>query len=92
MVPVGAAIAACYYLGASGQPSMYLVAVGLTLVRMYLGTLDGLMAEHFQKSTPLGAIVNRVAPELCDVMYLSSSPWPGPSGRRWVWESSRSRG
>ena len=70
MVPIGAAIAACYYFGAAGQTWLYLVAIGLTFLRMYLGTLDGLMAERFDKATPVGAIVNKVAPELCDVMYL----------------------
>ena len=70
MVPTGAAIAACYYFGAAGQTWLYLAAIGLTFLRMYLGTLDGLMAERFEKETPVGAILNKVAPELCDVMYL----------------------
>jgi CDP-diacylglycerol--glycerol-3-phosphate 3-phosphatidyltransferase len=70
MLPVGAAIAACYAFGSAGQTWLYLVAIGLTGLRMYLGTLDGLMAERFEKQTPVGAIVNKVAPEFCDVMYL----------------------
>ena len=70
MIPVGMAIAGCYYEGSHGQPVLYLVAIALTLLRMYLGTLDGLMAEHFKKGTPNGEIINRLTPELSDVMYL----------------------
>jgi CDP-diacylglycerol--glycerol-3-phosphate 3-phosphatidyltransferase len=71
MVPVGAAVAACYYFALEGRPVFYLGAMVLTLVRMFLGTLDGLMAEHYKKGTPNGEIVNRLAPEICDVLYLS---------------------
>ncbi len=70
MLPVGAAIAACYVGGAHGPAWLYLVAVALVFVRMFLGTLDGLVATHFQRSSKAGEIVNRLAPELCDAMYL----------------------
>ena len=70
MIPVGAGIAACYYFAAQGQTVLYLVAIALTFLRMYLGTLDGLMAEHYKKGTPKGEMINRLTPELCDVMYL----------------------
>ena len=70
MIPVGVAIAACYYFAAQGQNVLYLVAIALTFLRMYLGTLDGLMAEHYKKGTPQGEMINRLTPELCDVMYL----------------------
>ncbi|MCR4336951.1 MAG: hypothetical protein NUV91_04010 [Candidatus Omnitrophica bacterium] len=70
MIPVGAGIAACYYFAAQGQNVLYLAASVLTFLRMYLGTLDGLMAEYYQKGTRQGEIINRLTPELCDVMYL----------------------
>lgn len=70
MIPVGVGIAACYYFAAQGQSVLYLVAIALTFLRMYLGTLDGLMAEHYRKGTPQGEMINRLTPELCDVMYL----------------------
>ena len=70
MIPVGVAIAGCYYFAAQGQNVLYLVAIALTFLRMYLGTLDGLMAEHYKKGTPQGEMINRLTPELCDVMYL----------------------
>ena len=70
MLPVGAAIAGCYWAGAHGRPWLWLVATGLILVRMYLGTMDGLVATHFGKSSKSGEIVNRLAPELCDVACM----------------------
>ena len=70
MIPVGAAIAVCYYFAIQGQNVLYLVAIALTFLRMYLGTLDGLMAEHYKKGTPQGEMINRLTPELCDVMYV----------------------
>ena len=37
---------------------------------MFLGTLDGLAAVHYKKGSDLGELINRVTPELCDVMFL----------------------
>ncbi len=70
LIPVGVAISGCYFFAAGGIPQLYLVAVGLTFLRMFLGTLDGLMAEHFQKSSPQGEIINRLTPEVCDCLCL----------------------
>jgi CDP-diacylglycerol--glycerol-3-phosphate 3-phosphatidyltransferase len=72
IVPVGAATAACLWLGAGGRPWLYLVAIALVFVRMFLGTLDGLVATHYGKASPQGEIVNRLAPELCDALYLAA--------------------
>jgi len=71
MLPVGVAIAATYYF-AFGHPWLYLAGIGLVFLRMFLGTLDGLVAVHFEKGTPKGELVNRIAPELCDAMYLTA--------------------
>jgi len=72
LLPVGLATAAAYYFGTQGHAWLYLVGLGLILLRMFLGTLDGLVAVHYGKSTPKGELVNRIAPELCDVMYLAA--------------------
>ena len=82
LLPVGLVTAAVYYFAVSSGPTwLYLVGIVLVFVRMFLGTLDGLMATEFDKATPLGAVVNRVAPELCDVMYLLAIPIAAPGLR-----------
>jgi len=70
LIPVGLLVAGAYFVGAQGQPWLYLVGIALTFVRMFLGTLDGLVATHYGKSTKRGEMINRFAPELCDVLYL----------------------
>jgi CDP-diacylglycerol--glycerol-3-phosphate 3-phosphatidyltransferase len=81
MLPVGLGIGACYLLGAHGRPWLYLVAVALTFVRMFLGTLDGLVATRFARNSPAGEIVNRLAPELCDVAYTLALALARPEWR-----------
>jgi len=70
LLPVGAAIAVSVYLAANGAAYWFLIATLLSVVRMFLSTLDGLMAEYFNKQSPKGEIINRLTPEICDVMYL----------------------
>ena len=70
LIPVGVLIAATYLVGAQGFPWLYLLGILLVFVRMFLGTLDGLVATHYGKSSRRGEIMNRLAPELCDVLYL----------------------
>ncbi len=70
MLPVGLAIAVCSYVGLHSYPGLLLVAFLFCFLRMFLGTLDGLMAMRFNKESPTGELLNRLAPELCDVMYL----------------------
>lgn len=72
LLPVGVGIAFSYYYATRGFSGLYLVAIGLTFLRMFLGTLDGLMAERFKKGTPAGEIINRLTPEMCDVMYIAA--------------------
>jgi phosphatidylglycerophosphate synthase len=72
LLPVGALTAFVYHRAANGQPGLYALGVLLILARMFLGTLDGLVAERFGKSTPVGEMLNRLTPELCDVMYLGA--------------------
>ncbi len=70
LLPVGAGIAQCYYFSDEGIPQLYLIAILLIGLRMFLGTMDGLVAEHFKKGSPSGEIINRLLPEISDVLYL----------------------
>jgi CDP-diacylglycerol--glycerol-3-phosphate 3-phosphatidyltransferase len=72
MLPVGAAVAAAYWFGAHGHPALYLLAIALLFLRMLLGTLDGLVATHYGKASPAGEMMNRIAPEVCDTLYLAA--------------------
>jgi phosphatidylglycerophosphate synthase len=72
MVPLGVATATAYFFAPRGHPGLYLVGVALIVLRMFLGTLDGFVAERYGKATPRGALVNRLAPEVCDVLYLTA--------------------
>src|SRR5262245_16795813 len=83
MVPLGLLIAVCYWAGAQGRAWLYLLAIPLIFLRMFLGTLDGLVATHFGKGSKKGEIVNRLAPELCDVftmvaLALARPEWATP--------------
>jgi len=51
MLPVGLLIAAAYWVGAQGQSWLYLLGILLLFARMFLGTLDGLVATHYGKAT-----------------------------------------
>lgn len=81
LLPVGAATAAVYWLAAQGRAWACLVGIGLVFLRMFLGTLDGLVAVHYRKGTPRGEIVNRLAPELCDVMLVATLALARPEWR-----------
>jgi phosphatidylglycerophosphate synthase len=70
MLPIGLLIGACYWVGAQGLPWIWLLAIPLVFVRMFLGTLDGLVATHYGKGSRKGELVNRLAPELCDVFTM----------------------
>ncbi len=72
LLPVGLATAGAYYWGAQGHTWLYLVGMGLIFLRMFMGTLDGLVAVHFDKASPKGELVNRITPELCDVMVMAA--------------------
>jgi CDP-diacylglycerol--glycerol-3-phosphate 3-phosphatidyltransferase len=78
MIPVGVATAGALWLGAHGRAWAYLVAIALVFLRMFLGTLDGLVATQFGRSTKRGEIVNRLAPELCDAMLLATLAFARP--------------
>lgn len=72
MLPLGLLTAAAYAWGARGATGAYVAGALLVLARMFVGTLDGLMAARFGRSTSTGAILNRAVPELCDALYLGA--------------------
>jgi CDP-diacylglycerol--glycerol-3-phosphate 3-phosphatidyltransferase len=73
-VPGGLA-AYCLYRG------WWLGAVGAIVTRMVINTLDGLVAEEFNKTSKLGAYLNRLPGEFTDVLIvlglwnIGSFPW-----------------
>ncbi len=71
IVPVGIATAAAYFF-AEKIPWLYFAGVILIILRMTLGTLDGLVAVTFSRSTAKGELINRIAPELCDIILMLS--------------------
>lgn len=66
LIPVGICTAWAY---SSGD---LLIGAALILLRMFLGTLDGLLAEHFQKKSTLGEVLNRLTPELGDIFLFGA--------------------
>ncbi|MCX8131783.1 MAG: hypothetical protein N3I35_17020 [Clostridia bacterium] len=69
MLPVGVFTGLCYYY-ADEYPGLLMLGAILIFVRMILGTLDGLVAVTYNKCSPEGEIVNRITPELCDVILI----------------------
>lgn len=60
----GVLIAYCLYQG------WWIGAVIAIALRMFLSTLDGLVAEEFNKTSPLGAYLNRLPGEIADLLII----------------------
>jgi phosphatidylglycerophosphate synthase len=76
LLPVGALMAWVYVQAfQTGQAWWLLVGISLGFLRMIVATLDGLVAVTFNKSSALGDLINRLTPELCDLMLLPSLLW-----------------
>jgi phosphatidylglycerophosphate synthase len=69
LLPIGMVTAAIYYY-APHYPILYWFGMLFTLIRMIVGTLDGMAAENFNKQTPNGTILNRLTPEAADMMLM----------------------
>jgi phosphatidylglycerophosphate synthase len=69
IIPVGVATAICYFY-ADSHPLLLMVAPVLILLRMFLATLDGLLAAAWGKSSARGEIANRLPPEICDMLLF----------------------
>lgn len=68
----GLAVAACLYQG------WWWGAVAAIAGRMIINTLDGLVAEEFNKTSPLGAYLNRLPGEFTDLLIMLGL-WPHSS-------------
>lgn len=77
LIPLGLITSGVYFL-APNTPSLYLLGVSLILARMVLGTMDGLMAVKFNKETPDGEMINRIAPEVADVFLMLGLVFSAP--------------
>lgn len=77
LIPIGFATGYCY-LQANDHAGFYLIAIGLSLLRMFFGTLDGLVAEHFHKTGPMGEVMNRLTPEVADILTMSAIACANP--------------
>lgn len=69
LLPVGILMGWCCWQALhDGQSVFFLYAAFLGFVRMILATLDGMVAIRYSKSTCVGDILNRITPELCDLL------------------------
>ena len=77
LIPLGLLTAGVYFF-APQRPSLYLIGAALILLRMVVGTLDGLIAQAFSKSSPKGEMINRIAPEVCDIALMLAIVFSSP--------------
>lgn len=69
LLPVGGLMAWCCWQGLQPGGRIFLLyAIFLGFLRMVLATLDGLVATTYSKSTCVGDVLNRITPELCDLL------------------------
>ena len=68
-LPIALAAALACFL-APAHPALYLVVIGLGFSRMFVTTLDGLVAVTYGKSSRAGELLNRILPELGDLLWL----------------------
>lgn len=69
LIPIGLITALVYYFTAN-SPLLLILGIVLILLRMIVGTLDGMVAEHFNKQSATGTILNRLAPEFADIVLM----------------------
>lgn len=50
--------------------NLYLVTIVVLFLRMIVATLDGYVAQHYNKSTEKGEIINKYTPEVCDFFLM----------------------
>lgn len=83
VLPVGAATAAFAWWGAHHVNGAWVAAIALVFLRMFLTTLDGFVAQSYGRETRVGAMLNRVVPELCDAMLVGTLAFARPEWRAW---------
>lgn len=78
LIPLGVITAANYFF-APKTPFLYLLGALFICIRMVIGTLDGLMAVTFNKGSAKGEIINRVTPEICDILLITGLVYSSPT-------------
>lgn len=68
LVPIGAFTGIALYAAGQYAPEFYILVILLLVLRMVVGTLDGLLAEELGKCSSKGALLNRLTPEIADVL------------------------
>lgn len=72
LLPIGGLIAYVYSV------DLYLIGIPLILLRMFFGTLDGFIAEAYKKGTDAGEILNRLTPEISDLLLMAVLAYKDP--------------
>ena len=76
LIPVGVGTAYVYVQALRfGCDGCLLLGIALGFLRMVVATLDGLVAVTYGKSTCEGDLINRLTPELCDLMLYPTLLW-----------------
>lgn len=78
LIPIGLLTAVIYFFAPRAE-ILYIVGALMILLRMVVGTLDGLIAVKFEKSTVNGEIINRIAPEICDIFLMIALSYSAPA-------------
>lgn len=84
ILPVGIATAWFASRGLDGVRWAWLVCIALVLLRMFLATLDGLVAQNLGRETKTGTLLNRFVPELCDVLLMFTFVGAGQGMAPWA--------
>ena len=69
LIPIGIVTAVDYFY-ASAFPFAYILGIILIFIRMVVGTMDGLVAVTYHKESPKGEMINRITPEIADVLLM----------------------
>ena len=85
LIPIGISTALLLY-AAPQRPIYFLWVPLLIFARMFFGTLDGLVAVSFNKQSSNGEIINRVTPEIADMLMMAALVLSHPNDwRLGVW-------
>jgi phosphatidylglycerophosphate synthase len=69
LIPIGV-VTALTYAFAPSFPIAYWLGIALIILRMVIGTMDGLIAVTYHKETARGEMINRITPEIADILLM----------------------
>ncbi len=71
ILPIGLLTAISTYCAIKLQSNIfYYIFIASIVLRIFLGTFDGYLAEYYKKTSKEGEILNRLMPEMADMLYL----------------------